>query len=103
MCCALIQCFERLRQECPSSLNKLVVVDGDLREKKLGLESGDYERLASDVSMVFHTAADVRFNQSLRFVFQSVPPITVSDNLKARGVTGPQYLVSTHQPIRLQH
>lgn len=59
-------CFERLRQECPSSLNKLVVVDGDLREKKLGLESGDYERLASDVSMVFHTAADVRFNQSLR-------------------------------------
>ncbi|KAM7299711.1 putative acyl-CoA reductase [Ixodes scapularis] len=59
-------CFERLRQECPSSLKKLVVVDGDVREKKLGLESGDYERLASDVSMVFHTAADVRFNQSLR-------------------------------------
>ncbi|XP_042149618.1 putative fatty acyl-CoA reductase CG5065 [Ixodes scapularis] len=59
-------CFERLRQECPSSLNKLVVVDGDIREEKLGLKSGDYERLASDVSMVFHTAADVRFNQSLR-------------------------------------
>ncbi|CAN7993771.1 unnamed protein product, partial [Ixodes pacificus] len=59
-------CFERLRQECPSSLNKLVVVDGDLTEKKLGLEFRDYERLASDVSMVFHSAADVRFNQSLR-------------------------------------
>ncbi|XP_042149620.1 putative fatty acyl-CoA reductase CG5065 [Ixodes scapularis] len=59
-------CFQRLRQECPSSLNKLVVVDGDIREEKLGLKSGDYERLASDVSMVFHSAATVRFNEPLR-------------------------------------
>ncbi|CAN7993773.1 unnamed protein product, partial [Ixodes pacificus] len=59
-------CFQRLHQECPSSLNKLVVVDGDISEEKLGLKSGDYERLASDVSMVFHAAATVRFNESLR-------------------------------------
>ncbi|XP_040063608.1 putative fatty acyl-CoA reductase CG5065 [Ixodes scapularis] len=61
-----LACFERLRQEYPSSLNKLSVVEGDVREEKLGLKSSDYELLASEVSIVFHAAATVRFNDSLR-------------------------------------
>ncbi|EEC04222.1 conserved hypothetical protein, partial [Ixodes scapularis] len=60
-------CFERLREEYPSSLNKLSVVEGDVREEKLGLKSSDYELLASEVTIVFHAAATVRFNESLRF------------------------------------
>ncbi|EEC01157.1 hypothetical protein IscW_ISCW000932, partial [Ixodes scapularis] len=54
---ALNWCFERLHQECPASLNKLAVVDGDLAEENLGLNIGDYQRLASEaivhVSTVF--------------------------------------------------
>ncbi|XP_040072631.1 fatty acyl-CoA reductase 1-like [Ixodes scapularis] len=60
------ECFERLHQECPASLNKLAVVDGDLAEENLGLNIGDYQRLASEVSVVFHCAATTRLKNTLR-------------------------------------
>ncbi|XP_042149489.1 putative fatty acyl-CoA reductase CG5065 [Ixodes scapularis] len=60
------ECFNRLRQECPSSLNKLQVVEGNLTDEKMGLKSSDYECLTAEVSVVFHSAATIRFNDTLR-------------------------------------
>ncbi|KAM7298889.1 putative acyl-CoA reductase [Ixodes scapularis] len=60
------QCFNRLNQEYPESLNKVVAVEGNLTEENLGLKSSDYKRLTSEVSIVFHSAATIRFNDTLR-------------------------------------
>ncbi|XP_042149455.1 putative fatty acyl-CoA reductase CG5065 [Ixodes scapularis] len=59
-------CFKRLHEEYPESLNKVVGVEGNLTDEKLGLKSSDYKSLASEVSVVFHCAATVRFNDTLR-------------------------------------
>ncbi|XP_042149474.1 putative fatty acyl-CoA reductase CG5065 [Ixodes scapularis] len=60
------ECFKRLHKEYPESLNKVVGVEGNLTDEKLGLKSSDYKSLASEVSVVFHCAATVRFNDTLR-------------------------------------
>lgn len=44
---------------------KLVPVMGDLSEIRLGLSDGDYNMLAKNVSIVFHVAATVRFDEPL--------------------------------------
>lgn len=61
------QVFERLRAESSSGLlEKIVVVPGDVTEPNLGLSSADLSRLQSEVAVVFHSAATVRFNESLK-------------------------------------
>ncbi|EEC13154.1 acyl-CoA reductase, putative, partial [Ixodes scapularis] len=60
------ECFKRLNQEYPESLNKVVAVQGNLKEENLGLKSSEYERLTSEVSVVFHSAATIKLNDTLR-------------------------------------
>ncbi|KAG0433862.1 hypothetical protein HPB47_019528, partial [Ixodes persulcatus] len=59
-------CFKRLHEEYPESLNKVVGVEGNLTDENLGLKSSDCNRLTSEVSVVFHCAASIRFNDTLR-------------------------------------
>ncbi|KAJ9591141.1 hypothetical protein L9F63_002296, partial [Diploptera punctata] len=58
--------FDRIRSECPAVLNKIVSVHGDVSEADLGLSEQDRRRLTSEVNVVFHSAATVRFNESLK-------------------------------------
>ncbi|XP_046382880.1 putative fatty acyl-CoA reductase CG5065 [Ischnura elegans] len=58
--------FERVRSECPQALSKIVSIAGDVGEAGLGLSPSDRQRLCSQVSVVFHSAATVRFNEGLR-------------------------------------
>ena len=60
------QVFDRLRSECPSVFSKIVSVHGDVSETDLGLSEQDRRRLTTDVNVVFHSAATVRFNESLK-------------------------------------
>ncbi|CAN8023254.1 unnamed protein product, partial [Ixodes persulcatus] len=60
------ECFKRLHEEYPESLNKVVGVEGNLTDENLGLKSSDCNRLTSEVSVVFHCAASIRFNDTLR-------------------------------------
>lgn len=61
-----LPCFDRIKEEYPSALNdKMVVVEGDVREPKLGLSDEDYNTLVEKVHIVFHVAASVRFNDPL--------------------------------------
>lgn len=62
-----LQLFEKIRTENPGVIeNKLVPVLGDLCESKLGLSDDDYDMLANNVSIVFHVAATVRFDEPIR-------------------------------------
>lgn len=57
--------FIRLRQENPKMLNKLVPIGGDVSSLQLGL-SKESIKLMENVSIIFHSAASVRFDDSLK-------------------------------------
>lgn len=61
-----LQLFDKLHAENPSAFNKLQVITGDTTELGLGLSPNDRQCLIENVNIVYHTAASVRFDDSLR-------------------------------------
>lgn len=57
--------FDILKKENPEVLKKLIGIQGDVMVSKLGLTIADIERLAN-VSVIFHAAASVRFDDPLK-------------------------------------
>lgn len=55
-----------MRSEQPSALNKLIPIASDMSVKGLKLAPSDREMLIEKVSVIFHVAASVRFDESLR-------------------------------------
>lgn len=64
--CTMLQVFDRIRMECPTAFKKIISVRGDVSEKDLGLCEEDKQRVVTEVNVVFHSAATVRFNESLK-------------------------------------
>lgn len=60
-----IPVFNRLREECPDSFKKLYAVDGDVTELGLGF-SAESLKMMENVSVIFHSAASVRFDDPLK-------------------------------------
>lgn len=58
--------FRILRERYPERLKKLIVIAGDSTVEGLFLSVADKERLTSEVSIVFHMAANVKFDLSLK-------------------------------------
>ncbi|XP_052121097.1 putative fatty acyl-CoA reductase CG5065 [Frankliniella occidentalis] len=54
--------FDRLRAEQPHALDKIVVLPGDITELGLGLSQEHRALLQREVSVVYHVAASVRFD-----------------------------------------
>ncbi|XP_063218986.1 putative fatty acyl-CoA reductase CG5065 [Bacillus rossius redtenbacheri] len=61
-----IQLFDWLRKERPSSLDKLVPLCGDITCPELGISPADQATLMEHVSVVFHSAATVKFDEALK-------------------------------------
>ncbi|CAH1396789.1 unnamed protein product [Nezara viridula] len=58
--------FDRLKKERPGILEKKIeVLCGDVKEKNLGLSTENWKKLQENVSIIFHCAASVRFNDPL--------------------------------------
>lgn len=58
--------FDRLKSERPGILeDKVEVMEGDIKEKGLGLSERDFKFLQENITVIFHVAASVRFNDSL--------------------------------------
>ena len=57
--------FRILREQYPERLMKLIVIHSDITVEELALSIADKERLMN-VSVVFHMAANVRFDMSLK-------------------------------------
>lgn len=60
-----IPLFDRLKTENPEVLKKLIGVNGDVMALSLGLNAADTDRM-SNVSIIFHAAASVRFDDTLK-------------------------------------
>ncbi|XP_047097189.1 putative fatty acyl-CoA reductase CG5065 [Schistocerca piceifrons] len=58
--------FDRLRKERPQELNKIVPIQGDVTEPELGISQSDQNLLIRTVSVVFHSAATVKFDEALK-------------------------------------
>ncbi|XP_032668844.1 fatty acyl-CoA reductase 1-like isoform X1 [Odontomachus brunneus] len=58
--------FDKLRNERPSSFEKLVPVAGDISVEGLALMPADRQMLIDRVSVIFHSGANVRFDESLK-------------------------------------
>jgi thioester reductase-like protein len=61
-----LQIFDWLRKERPEALNKLVPVCGDITLHELGISQADQKILVDSVSVVFHSAATVKFDEALK-------------------------------------
>jgi len=55
-----------MRAERPHLLHKVIAMEGDITKPELGLSASDQEALRHHVSVVFHSAATVRFDEPLR-------------------------------------
>lgn len=61
------QLFDKIRTEHPGvAESKIIPVSGDLSEIRLGMSDDDYNMLVRNVSVVFHVAATVRFDEPIR-------------------------------------
>ncbi|KAI1285384.1 putative fatty acyl-CoA reductase [Halotydeus destructor] len=58
--------FDRIREESPKTLYKVVPVPGDIALPGLGITENDQQLLCNEVSIVFHSAATVKFDEPLR-------------------------------------
>lgn len=55
-----------MKKDNPKSLEKIVLVKGDITYEGLGLSNEDRAELAQNVSVVFHCAATVKFDEALK-------------------------------------
>jgi len=82
--------FDDLRRERPNVLKKLVAVAGDVTSPGFGLSPADLEMLCENVSVIFNSAATIKFDEELR--------TAVEMNVK-----GPKMLMEIcHQMKRLE-
>ena len=57
--------FTNLKDASPEVFEKVIAVPGDITEPKLAISSQDEEMLIKDVSLLFHVAATVKFDDDL--------------------------------------
>ena len=55
-----------MKEQQPNVMEKIMVVKGDVTLPELGLSSFDLQLLIENVSIVFHSAATIRFNEELK-------------------------------------
>ncbi|XP_075693909.1 fatty acyl-CoA reductase 1 isoform X3 [Rhinoderma darwinii] len=62
--------FDRVREEQPQCPEKLIAVSSELTQPELDLSKEDQDTLIDCVEILFHCAATVRFNETLRDAMQ---------------------------------
>ena len=58
--------FEHVKKFHPDFKSKLVMIEGDLLLPNLGISNEDRKIIIDHVSIVFHSAATVRFDEPLK-------------------------------------
>lgn len=58
--------FEKLRETVPKFRHKIVTVSGDCSSAGLGLSLIDRQTLTSNINIVFHAAATIKFDEVLK-------------------------------------
>jgi len=64
--CSVFQLFEKVKRSQPGIEEKVVPVCGDILEPHFGMSAEDQHRVCEDTSIVFHSAATVKFDEELK-------------------------------------
>lgn len=62
--------FDKVRETCPNVHEKIRAIYADLKHQDLGISKEDMQELLSNTNLIFHCAATVRFNDTLRNAVQ---------------------------------
>lgn len=65
-CLLHLQLFDKVRTEQPGFENKVIAIGGDILEDNLGITEDDQQTLVENVSIIFHSAATVKFDEELK-------------------------------------
>ena len=60
-----VEIFQDWKKNQPDRFAKLVPINGDISEPNMGLSEEDHNTLTENVSIVYHSAASVRFNEPI--------------------------------------
>ncbi|XP_057376134.1 putative fatty acyl-CoA reductase CG5065 [Daphnia carinata] len=60
------QIFDKIREQQPDVMGKITAVTGDMTSPGLELSPSDLQLLTENVSIVFHSAATIKFNEELK-------------------------------------
>ena len=63
-----LQVFDVLKEQSSNWMEKIKMVEGALEQPDLGLSEEDLRHVSDEVSVVFHTAATIKFDAPLRCV-----------------------------------
>lgn len=58
--------FDRVKEIDANLIKKVIVIPGDIVYQDMGISSTDIETLVEDVSIVFHSAATVKFDEPMK-------------------------------------
>lgn len=54
-----------MREDADKIFSKIVCISGDVTENDLGIQPENISKLLDEITVVFHSAATVKFNESL--------------------------------------
>ena len=63
---SVFQLFEKVKTNFPGVEKKVVAVCGDILEPHFGMSTEDQHHVCEDTSIVFHSAATVKFDEELK-------------------------------------
>lgn len=75
------------RIDQPGALDKIVAIAGDMTLPGLGISASDMQLLVNDVSIIFNSAASVRFDHDLKDALET-------------NVKGPRQLLAICQKMK---
>lgn len=58
-----------MKNECPKYKHRVEAIPGDCSVSGLGLNITDRQKLISDIHVVFHVAATVKFDENLKLAY----------------------------------
>lgn len=58
--------FDKIREKNPEMFSKVIAIGGDMKSYELGISDSDQQVLFKNISIIFHCAATVRFNEKIR-------------------------------------
>ncbi|CAH0712960.1 unnamed protein product, partial [Brenthis ino] len=58
--------YDKLRNKMPDFLQKIDILEGDMGQVNMGMSDADRSKLTNEVDFIFHGAATVRFDETLK-------------------------------------
>lgn len=63
--------FDNLQKEEPSFRSKIKVIQGNLEQDTMALSDPDYDEICSNVNIIFHCAATLKFDEDLKIAIKT--------------------------------